>query len=298
MKEALKKFESDGHKASEISGVGITNQRETTVVWDPDTGKPCYNAIVWSDTRTEATVRALKEKEGSDKVHETCGLPLSTYFASVKLRWMLDHVPAVKKARENKKLFFGTIDTWLMWNLTGGTNGGLHITDATNGSRTMLLNIRTLKYEQKLIDFFGFDGIQFPEVRSSSEVYGKIADGPGKGLTLAGILGDQSAALVGHCALRAGSAKNTYGTGCFLLFNTGEEPIISKNGLLTTVGYAFKGRKPVYALEGSIAVAGSAIQWARDKLGIIKEAKEIGELADQVKGESWEKNSQSPNDRV
>ena len=276
---ALREFEKKGHKASEIAGVGITNQRETTVVWDTKTGKSLYNAVVWSDMRTVETVAALECKDGAEGIRDECGLPLSTYFSGVKLRWLLDNVPAVQEAEKANTLSFGTIDSWLVYNLTGGK---LHLTDPTNASRTMLMDIRTLKYSDRLIKFFGFERVTLPEIRSSSELLGEISTGPGQGLQISGILGDQSAALVGHCAFESGEAKNTYGTGCFLLFNTGEEPVISKNGLLTTVGYAFKGHKPVYALEGSIAVAGSAVKWARDKLEMIKSASEIEQLASKV----------------
>lgn len=285
IEKGVSQFVSKGYRADQIKCVGLTNQRETTVVWDKTTGKPLYNAIVWSDARTVKTVEKLKAKEGADRVHPTCGLPLSTYFAAVKLTWLLEHVDAVKKCREDGNLCFGTIDSWVLYNLTGGVNGGLHITDATNASRTMLCNIATLQYDDWLVnEFWGFKGINFPKVLSSSEVYGEIPAGPLKGIPVAGILGDQSAALVGQLCFQPGEAKNTYGTGCFLLYNTGEEPVISKNGLLTTVGYQLGPKsKPIYALEGSIAVAGSAIKWTRDQLGLIQEANEIGVLASQVK---------------
>lgn len=283
--KAVNEFTSKGYRADQIKAVGLTNQRETTVVWDKITGKHLYNAIVWSDARTVKTVEKLKKQEGADKVQARCGLPLSTYFAAVKLTWMLEHVSAVKQAREAGNLCFGTIDSWVLYNLTGGINGGLHITDASNASRTMLCNIETLHYDDWLVkDFWHFEGINFPEVRSSSEIYGEIPAGPLKGCPVAGILGDQSAALVGQQCFKPGEAKNTYGTGCFLLYNTGEEPVISKNGLLTTVGYQMgPNAKPIYALEGSIAVAGSAIKWTRDQLGLIQDANEIGVLASQVK---------------
>lgn len=279
----VQQFKDAGHDPKQIKAVGLTNQRETTVVWDKTTGKHLHNAIVWSDARTVKTVDRLKKQPGSEAIQERCGLPISTYFAAVKLRWLLDNVQEVKEVNDKGNLMFGTIDSWVLYNLTGGLHGGLHITDASNGSRTMFLNIYSLKYDPVLIKFFGVEQVNLPEVRSSSEIYGTLLTGPLKGVPIAGILGDQSAALVGQQCFEPGSAKNTYGTGCFLLYNTGEEPVISKNGLLTTVGYAFKGQKPVYALEGSIAVAGSAIKWIRDQVGLIKEASEIGELADQVK---------------
>jgi len=280
--KACEQFQKSGREISLIKAVGITNQRETTVVWNTKTGKPLHNAIVWSDARTTHTVATLKVKPGADQIQEKCGLPISTYFAAVKLRWLLDNVKEVQAAADEGILAFGTIDSWLLYNLTGGPNGGLHITDSTNGSRTMLLNIKTLEYDQSLIKFFGVEKVKLPTVVSSSEIYGRLPDGVLKGVPIAGCLGDQSAALVGHCAFKPGVAKNTYGTGCFLLYNTGEHPVISKNGLLTTVAYRFKGQKPVYALEGSIAVAGSAVKWLRDGLGLIKEAEETCELAAKV----------------
>ncbi|BFZ57110.1 Glycerol kinase [Savitreella phatthalungensis] len=284
IQEAVKDFEGKGHSASDIKAVGLTNQRETTVVWDKKTGKPLHNAIVWSDARTVKIVERLKKKAGSEKVQPLCGLPISTYFAAVKLVWLLEHVQEVKECRARGDLCFGTIDSWVLYNLTGGVNGGLHITDASNASRTMLCDVRTLKYDDWLVnDFFEFSGINLPKVVSSSEVYGEIPAGPLKGIPIAGVLGDQSAALVGQQCFAPGEAKNTYGTGCFLLYNTGEKPVISNNGLLTTVGYQFgPNAKPVYALEGSIAVAGSAIKWVRDQVGLIDDAAQIGELASQV----------------
>ncbi|KAG4305944.1 hypothetical protein PORY_000854 [Pneumocystis oryctolagi] len=282
IEKAIEEFVKNGLSVQLIKAVGIANQRETTVVWDKTTGKPLYNAIVWSDTRTIETVCQLNQKEGASKIHEKCGLPISTYFSAVKLRWLLDNVEKVRKVYDEGNLVFGTIDSWLIYNLTGGINGGIHITDATNGSRTMLLNIQTLKYDESLISFFGCEKLNLPEIRSSSEIYGKFSFGPLLGIPLAGCLGDQSASLVGHLAFNPGSAKNTYGTGCFLLYNTGETAVISKNGLLTTVGYFFKGQKPVYALEGSIAAAGSIIKWFRDQMGIITKPSDIDEMAASV----------------
>ncbi|QSL66985.1 hypothetical protein MERGE_001372 [Pneumocystis wakefieldiae] len=295
IRKTVEDFVKKNKSVRQIKCVGIANQRETIVVWDKVTGNPLYNAIVWSDTRTFDVVRELKQKEGASEIHEKCGLPISTYFSAVKLRWLLDNVPSVREVYDNGKLAFGTIDSWLIYKLTGGIDGGIHITDATNGSRTMLLNIRTLEYDESLINFFGLGKLQLPEIRSSSEIYGEITSGPLCGTPLSGCLGDQSAALVGHLAFTPGSAKNTYGTGyvlllllllivfsCFLLYNTGETPVISGKGLLTTVGYFFKGQKPVYALEGSIAVAGAAIKWFRDQMGIITEASQIDEMAASV----------------
>ncbi|PWW77258.1 glycerol kinase [Tuber magnatum] len=284
IEKATKEFFDNGYEAGDIKALGITNQRETTVVWDTKTGKPLYNAIVWPDTRTARLVHELRRKEGSERLRQLCGLPLSTYPSSVKLVWMLRHVPAVQSALKNDRLSFGTVDTWLLYNLTGGVKHGLHVTDPTNASRTMFCNINTLEYDDFLIDWFGVRGVKLPKIVPSSDpdAYGSISDGILAGTKIAGCLGDQSAALVGQCAFIPGMAKNTYGTGCFLLYNTGYEPVMSENGLLTTVAYAFKGFKPVYALEGSIAVAGSAVKFLRDNLGLIKESGEIGELAVKV----------------
>lgn len=247
-------------------------------------------------------VHELKKKEGADSLLERCGLPLSTYPSSVKLRWLLKHVPAVKEAHREGRLNFGTIDTWLLYNLTGGVNGGRYVTDVSNASRTMFCNIRTLEYDDWLLDFFDVKGVNMPKIVPSSdpEEYGAMVDGPLKGVKIGGAMGDQSSALVGQCAFSAGMAKNTYGTGCFLLYNTGNEPVISTNGLVTTVAYQFKGQKPVYALEGrinsvvhavdlmlisnsgSIAVAGSAVKFLKNNLGLIEHSHEVGELASQV----------------
>ncbi|KAI5789071.1 hypothetical protein EDC01DRAFT_717717 [Geopyxis carbonaria] len=281
---AAEQFVERGYCLEDIKAIGITNQRETTVVWDTETGKPLYNAIVWPDTRTSRLVHELKKRDGAEKLTELCGLPLSTYPSSVKLVWMLRHVPKVQEAHKAGRLSFGTVDTWLLYNLTGGLGKGRFVTDPTNASRTMFCNIRTLEYDDFLLDWFGIKGVNLPEIVPSSDpdAYGELVEGPLKGIKIAGCLGDQSAALVGQCAFNPGMAKNTYGTGCFLLYNTGNEPVISKNGLLTTVGFAFKGHKPVYALEGSIAVAGSAVKFLRDNLGLIKHSHEIGELAAKV----------------
>ncbi|KAI5841335.1 hypothetical protein DFP73DRAFT_480907 [Morchella snyderi] len=285
IERATEEFVADGYVVEDIKAIGITNQRETTVVWDTESGKPLYNAIVWPDTRTSKLVHELRKKEGSDKLRELCGLPLSTYPSSVKLAWMVRHVPAVQAALKAGRLSFGTVDSWLLYNLTGGVKVGLHVTDPSNASRTMFCNIKTLEYDDFLIDFFGVRGVNMPKIVPSSDpdAYGVLSDGILKGIKIAGCLGDQSAALVGQCGFTPGMAKNTYGTGCFLLYNTGNEPVVSNNGLLTTVAYSFKGHKPVYALEGSIAVAGSAIKFLRDNLGLIKHSGEIGELASKVK---------------
>lgn len=249
----------------DIVAVGITNQRETTIVWDKRTGKPLHNAIIWLDVRTSSTVdQLLKALPNQNKNHyqHLCGVPLSTYFSGVKLRWLIDNDETVAQAMRDGNCLFGTVDTWLLWNLTGGIDGGKHYTDVTNASRTMLMNIKTCKWDQELLDFFGIPSTILPEIRSSSEVYGKFASGPLKGGVLSAVLGDQQAALVGQHCLQKGDAKSTYGTGCFLLYNTGVESVLSEHGLLTTVAYQFGANNPpMYALEGSVAIAGAAIRF-------------------------------------
>ncbi|KAI7878469.1 glycerol kinase [Lichtheimia hyalospora FSU 10163] len=286
VEHAVRKLESmpGGYQASDIACIGITNQRETTIAWDTETGEPLYPAIVWSDGRTAGTVQALsaKSNKGVKALQSICGLPLTTYFSAVKLRWMLDHVPRIKEALAQGRLRFSTVDTWLIYHLTGGTNGGILVTDVTNASRTMLMDIHTLQWSDEAIRFFGFEGIQLAKITSSSKVYGKVANGCLKGIPIAGCLGDQQAALVGQKCFNQGEAKNTYGTGCFMLFNTGSQPVLSKNGLLTTIAYQLGDEAPVYALEGSVAVAGSSIQWLRDNLGLIADAKQVNTLAAQV----------------
>ncbi|KAI8892826.1 hypothetical protein BC833DRAFT_532449 [Globomyces pollinis-pini] len=269
-----------------IKSVGITNQRETTCVWDRDTGKPLHKALVWLDTRTKDLVKELTDKTPSkDAKHfaKKCGLPLSTYFSAVKLKWLLENVKEVKEANDKGTLMFGTIDTWMLYKLTGAIAGGVHVTDVTNASRTMLMDLKTLAWDDEICDFFGIKKACLPLIKSSSEVYGKICQGSLKDVPIAGILGDQQAALVGQLCLKKGQLKNTYGTGCFMLANTGEEPVISTHGLLTTVGYQLGPKAPcMYALEGSIAIAGASVKWLRDNMGIIKSAKEVGDLAAKV----------------
>ncbi|CAI4219955.1 unnamed protein product [Parascedosporium putredinis] len=290
IKGAVDKFTESGYKLSQIKSVGITNQRETTVVWDKNTGEPLHHAVVWPDTRTTSLVRELRNKEGADKLLDLCGLPLSTYPSSVKLLWLLENVDAVKEAYEDGRLAFGTVDSWLIYKLNGGAEregGGIHVTDATNASRTMFMNLRTLKYDDQLLDFFGIDKskIALPQIVPSSdaEAFGKFVSGPLQGVPIAGCLGDQSSALVGQCGFQPGQAKNTYGTGCFLLYNVGTEPVISKSGLLATVAYDFgRGRKPVYALEGSIAVAGAGVKFLSTNLGFAEDAVQAAELAETV----------------
>ncbi|XP_073885042.1 glycerol kinase isoform X12 [Macaca fascicularis] len=270
---------------SNIKAIGVSNQRETTVVWDKITGEPLYNAVVWLDLRTQSTVESLSKRipGNNNFVKSKTGLPLSTYFSAVKLRWLLDNVRKVQKAVEEKRALFGTIDSWLIWSLTGGVNGGVHCTDVTNASRTMLFNIHSLEWDKQLCEFFGIPMEILPNVRSSSEIYGLMKAGALEGVPISGCLGDQSAALVGQMCFQIGQAKNTYGTGCFLLCNTGHKCVFSDHGLLTTVAYKLGRDKPVYyALEGSVAIAGAVIRWLRDNLGIIKTSEEIEKLAKEV----------------
>jgi glycerol kinase len=239
MERATNIFVDQGHEISDIKAIGITNQRETTVVWDTNTGEPLYNAIAWPDTRTKGLVRELKLKEGADKLQNLCGLPLSTYPSSVKLVWLIDHVEEVRKAYDEGRLSFGTIDTWILYNLNGGKEKDLHVTDATNASRTMFMNLHTVQYDDTLLEFFGLDRkkLNLPKIvpSSSADAFGSIQKGELKGIRIAGCLGDQSSALVGQQGFTPGAAKNTYGTGCFLLYNVGEKPVISTHGLLATV---------------------------------------------------------------
>lgn len=263
-----------------IDAVGITNQRETTVVWEKATGQPIHNAIVWQDTRTQALVDELASDGGLDRFKEVCGLPLATYFAGPKIAWILDHVEGARERAEAGELLAGTMDTWVLWNLTGGgENDGVHVTDVTNASRTMLMDLRTLEWDEATCEAIGVPVQVLPEIRSSSEVYGECKPGVLNGTPIAGILGDQQSATFGQACLTPGTAKNTYGTGNFMLLNTGTEIVSSDNGLLTTVCYQLGEQDAVYALEGSIAVTGSLIQWLRDNLGFIKEAPEVEALA-------------------
>lgn len=278
--DALQKAEVNRH---EVAAVGITNQRETVVVWDKNTGQPIYNAIVWQDTRTSQIIRELAGDDGPSKYRDICGLDLSTYYSGPEIKWILDNVEGAREKAEAGDLLFGNTDCWVLWNMTGGVNGGVHKTDVTNASRTMLMDIRTLQWREDICKDFGIPMSMLPEICSSSEVYGY---GRKNGLLIdtpiSGILGDQQAATFGQACFEKGMAKNTYGTGCFVLMNTGEEPVFSNNGLLTTVAYKIGDNKPVYALEGSIAVAGSLVQWLRDNLGMIKSSEEIEKLASTV----------------
>jgi glycerol kinase len=273
-------------QADDLAALGITNQRETALVWDRQTGRPYYNAIVWQDTRTDRIASALDRDGRGDVIRRKAGLPPATYFSAGKVQWILDNVDGVREAAERGDAVFGTSDTWVLWNLTGGAQGGVHVTDVTNASRTMLMDLETLDWDDELLSFFGIPRQMLPRIASSSspEPYGvTLRSGPlGGEVPLTASLGDQQAAMVGQVCLAAGEAKNTYGTGNFLLLNTGDKIVRSQNGLLTTVCYRFADAKPVYALEGSIAVTGSAIQWLRDQLGIIAGAAQSESLASQV----------------
>ncbi|MFJ3957819.1 glycerol kinase GlpK [Arthrobacter sp. NPDC090010] len=267
----------------DIAAVGITNQRETAVVWDKNTGEPVYNAIVWQDTRTQSIVDELAADGGVERFKQKVGLPLATYFSGTKVKWILDNVEGAREKAEAGDLLFGTTDCWVLWNLTGGVDGGVHATDVTNASRTMFMDLQSLSWDQDILDAFGVPASMLPAIKSSSEVYGTVHTSQLlREVPVAGILGDQQAATFGQAAFNAGEAKNTYGTGCFLIFNTDTEIIHSKNGLLTTVGYKLGDQPTHYALEGSIAVAGSLIQWLRDNLGMIASAPEVEQLAASV----------------
>ena len=275
-----------GLSAEHLAAVGITNQRETAVVWDKATGAPVHNAIVWQDTRTDAHCRALAEAPeaaglGADRFRAKTGLPLATYFSASKIAWLLEHVPGLRARAEAGEVLFGTMDSWLVWNLTGGPAGGVHVTDVTNASRTMLADLATLEWDAELLDAFGVPAAMLPRIASSSEVYG-TGRGVLAGVRIAGALGDQQAALFGQACYAPGEAKSTYGTGTFLLMNTGPRPVASTHGLLTTVGYRIAGQEAVYALEGSVAVTGALIQWLRDGLGLIRDVSEVEPLAASV----------------
>ncbi|MTB87815.1 glycerol kinase GlpK [Aeromicrobium senzhongii] len=279
-----KGLEAAGIAATDLAAVGITNQRETTVVWDRRTGEPYGHAIVWQDTRTAALARTIEEDGRGAIVHAKSGLPPAAYFAGGKLHWILENVDGVRADAEAGHALFGTIDTWLIWNLTGGPDGGVHVTDVTNASRTMLMDIEALQWDDELLEIFEIPRQMLPEITSSSQEFGRTrADGPfGTEVVLAGNLGDQHAALVGQACFEPGMLKNTYGTGNFLVLNTGTEIVRSERGLLTTVAYRFGDAPPVYALEGSIAVTGSAIQWLRDQLKVFAEAADSEALAETV----------------
>jgi glycerol kinase len=265
-------------EAGDVVSIGITNQRETTLVWDRETGEPIHNALVWQDTRTGPLVRELAGDQGVDRLRKDVGLPLSTYFSGPKVRWLLDNVDGAQEKADAGQLAFGNMDTWVLWNLTGGTDGGVHATDVTNASRTMLMNLETLDWHEPSLDLMGIPRSMLPEIKSSSEVYGEAKGTAVGGVPISGILGDQQAALFGPTCFDPGSAKNTYGTGSFLLVNTGTE-IVHTEAMLTTPAYKLGDEPALYALEGSIAVTGALIQWLRDRLKIISSAPEVEQLA-------------------
>lgn len=278
IREALEKASLN---ASDLDAVGITNQRETTILWDRRTGKPLYNALVWQDTRVDTLVEEFSREFGQDRFRAKTGLPLASYFSGLKLRWLLQNVPGAREMALAGDALFGNVDAWLLWNLTGGVDGGHHLTDVTNASRTQLMNLISLNWDRELLEISDIPLAMLPEIRTSSEIYG-IARDELEGVAISGILGDQQAALVGQTCFRPGEAKNTYGTGCFLLMNTGTKIVQSSCGLLTTVAYQFGKEEARYALEGSIAIAGALVQWLRDNLGIIRSSGEIEELARSV----------------
>ena len=270
-----------GIAAAEIAVVGVTNQRETTVVWDGATGQPVYNAIVWQDTRTDAICNQLAREGGQDRFRNKVGLPLATYFSGPKIKWILDNVEGARAKAQRGELLFGNIDTWVIWNLTGGSGGGVHITDVSNASRTMLMNLKTLDWDPDMLEVMGVPRLMLPRICPSSTEYGR-AIGALEGLPVAGDLGDQQAALFGQTCFNPGEAKNTYGTGCFMLLNTGTRPVDSMNGLLTTLGYKIGEQEAVYCLEGSIAITGALVQWLRDNLKMIETSADVETLAHTV----------------
>ncbi len=266
-------------RPEDLAAIGITNQRETTVVWNRKTGKPVRNAIVWQDTRVADYVDELSRDGGQQRFRTKTGLPLATYFSGLKIRWLLENVPGVREQAAAGDALFGNVDSFLVWRLTGGPEGGVHVTDVTNASRTQLMNLQSLAWDPELLEVFGIPEAMLPRICSSSEVHCPALLGPVKGVPIAGILGDQQAALVGQTCFQPGEAKNTYGTGCFLLMNTGAAPVESHYGLLTTVAYKFGTQPAIYALEGSVAIAGALVQWLRDNLGLIKTSADVESLA-------------------
>jgi glycerol kinase len=272
-------MEAKGLLPSDLAAIGITNQRETTVVWNKKTGRAIYNAIVWQDTRVADMVVELAAKGGQDRYRAITGLPLTTYFSGLKIRWILNNVPGAREGAESGDLIFGNIDTFVIWNLTGGINGGVHVTDVTNASRTQLMDLKKLDWDDAILADFNIPKSMLPKICSSSEVYGLAVAAPIKGVAIAGDLGDQQAALFGQACFKPGEAKNTYGTGCFMLMNTGEKVVPSVCGLLTTMGYKIGKQPAVYALEGSIAITGALVQWMRDNLGMIEKSSDIEPLA-------------------
>jgi glycerol kinase len=272
-------MEAKGLRPSDLASIGITNQRETTVVWSKKTGKAVYNAIVWQDTRVADTVQEFTANGGQDRYRAKTGLPLATYFSGLKIRWILNNVPGAREAAEAGELIFGNIDTFCIWNVTGGVNGGVHVTDVTNASRTQLMNLATLQWDDEILKDFGIPKHMLPKIVSSSEVYGHATIAAVKGVPVAGDLGDQQAALFGQACLKPGEAKNTYGTGCFMLMNTGEKAVPSTSGLLTTLAYKIGSKPAVYALEGSVAITGALVQWLRDNLNMVEKSSDVETLA-------------------
>jgi len=276
-------MQEKGLRPTDLAAIGITNQRETTILWNRKTDTPVYNAIVWQDTRVENDVAEFSRDGGQDRFRGQTGLPLATYFSGLKIRWVLNNVRGARELAEAGDLLFGNIDSYLVWKLTGGTNGGIHVTDVTNASRTQLMDLRTLNWDETLLKAFDIPKAVLPKIVSSSEVYGHAKLPEIEGVPVAGVLGDQQAALVGQTCFDSGQAKNTYGTGCFLLMNSGTSPSLSKHGLLTTVGFKFGDQPAQYALEGSVAITGALVQWMRDNLGLISKSSEIESLARTVK---------------
>jgi len=276
-------MQQKGLRPEDLAALGITNQRETTIVWSRKTGRAVHNAVVWQDTRVEDEVGEFSREGGQDRFREQTGLPLATYFSALKIRWILKHIPGARGSAESGDLLFGTVDSYLVWKLTGGTNGGIHVTDVTNASRTQLMNLHTLSWDKALLELFDIPEAILPRIASSSEVYGLAQAGEVRDVPIAGILGDQQAALVGQTCFEPGQAKNTYGTGCFLLMNTGKRPVLSNHGLLTTVAYQLGTHPACYALEGSVAITGALVQWLRDNLGLIEKSSDIESLARTVK---------------
>jgi glycerol kinase len=274
-----KAMEARGLLPDDLAAIGITNQRETTVVWHRKSGKPVYNAIVWQDTRVAAAVAEFAAQGGQDRYRTRTGLPLATYFSGLKIRWILNEVAGAREQAKAGDLLFGNVDTFLIWHLTGGTEGGVHVTDVTNASRTQLMNLQTLEWDREILQEFSIPMEMLPKIVSSSEVYGMATLPAVAGVAIAGDLGDQQAALVGQACFNPGDAKNTYGTGCFMLMNTGEKPVLSNFGLLTTLAYKFGTKRACYALEGSIAITGALVQWLRDNLGLIENSSDIEGLA-------------------
>jgi len=268
-----------GLRPKDLAAIGITNQRETTVVWNRTTGRPVHNALVWQDTRVEDAVAEFARDGGQDRFRQKTGLPLAAYFSGLKIRWILNNVPGVREQAEAGDVIFGNIESFLVWKLTGGIQGGIHITDVTNASRTQLMDLKTLQWDKGMLSLYGIPEKMLPQIRSSSEVYGNAQVAAVKDVPIAGILGDQQAALFGQACFKPGEAKNTYGTGCFLLMNTGGEPVHSKYGLITTLAYKLGDKPAQYALEGSIAVTGALVQWMRDNLGMIQKSSDIETLA-------------------